>query len=119
MMWSLAGTVIWVLHMLLVCFVALAPFSGERWALVLHFLTVPFLWIHWLLNDDTCALTMLEKAVRGVDDSQSFFYSVVSPVYKVKDDTLRSWCWALSGVLWAITASKVTLEDVRAELGIA
>ena len=110
------GTLIWVLHVLLVAFVAFAPFSSERWALVLHFVTVPFLWIHWLMNDDTCALTVLEKAVRGVDDSHSFFYNLVSPVYKVTDDTVRSWCWGLSIALWSLTASKVTWADVREEL---
>ena len=107
---------IWVLHAAYIAFMALAPFSSSRTLLVMHALTTPALWVHWLLNDDQCALTMLEKAVRGVGDDRSFFHALVSPVYKVRDADVRAACWVASAALWAVTMSKVTWRDVVEEL---
>lgn len=114
-----ASTLIWVLHVAYVAFVALAPFGSNRTLLVLHALTTPMVWVHWLLNDDQCALTVLEKAVRGVDDDRSFFHALVSPVYKVRDADLRAACWVASLALWAVTVSKLTWTDVVDELAPA
>lgn len=108
--------VIRAMHVAYVAFVALAPFSGNRAALVLHALTTPVVWLHWILNDDRCALTVLEKAVRGVDDDASFFHALVSPVFRVEDGDVRAACWVVSIALWAVTVNQLTWADVVAEL---
>lgn len=115
--WGTAASwIITALHLAYVAFVAWAPFSGHRGAMVLHALTTPMLWVHWLLNDDQCALTLLEKAVRGVEDDRSFFHALVSPVYKVRDADLRVACWAASVALWLVCVSRLTWADVVEEL---
>lgn len=122
---SIAGrhVLAWVvsaLHWAFVIFMAWAPFSSNRTALVMHALVTPFLWLHWILNDDTCALTLLEKKIRGLeDDSHSFFYALVSPVYKVRDADVRVACWVASIVLWLITISKVRWADVLDVFGFS
>jgi hypothetical protein len=112
-----AATLVCALHWLFVAFMVVAPFTSSRPALVLHAIVTPFLWVHWALNDDTCALTLLEKRLRGVDDGDSFFHAVVSPVYKIRDGDVRALCWAASALLWAVTLTKVGWADVLAELG--
>ena len=115
---ALAAGLISALHWAFVLFMAWAPFSSSRTALVLHLIVTPFLWLHWLLNDDTCALTLLEKQVRGLqDDSKSFFYALVSPVYKVRDRDVRVTAWMLSVALWLVTLSRVGRADVLEALG--
>ena len=93
-------------------FMVWAPTSGNKLALVVHVLVTPFLWLHWLLNDDTCALTILEKRLRGCDDGSSFVYNLVSPVYKVRDADMRAWCWVSSVVLWLVSLSQVRWADI-------
>jgi len=115
---QIAAGLVSVLHTAFVLFMIWAPFSSNRTALVLHLTITPFLWIHWILNDDTCALTLLEKKLRGCDDSSSFFYALVSPVYKVRDADVRSASWLLSVVLWLVTLSKVGWNDVMQVMGI-
>lgn len=110
--------VIRALHLALLGFVALAPFTSNRTLLVLHVLLVPFLWLHWALNDDTCALTLLENRLRGVSSEQSFCHALVSPVYKIRDGTARAVCWVASVALWLLAVRKVGWEDVVAELGL-
>lgn len=111
----LAGAV-HVLHAAFALFMVWAPFSGNKTALVAHALVTPFLWVHWALNDDTCALTLLEKRLRGCDDGASFVYHLVSPVYKVEDAAVRAWCWAASAVLWLASVAQLSWSDVARAL---
>lgn len=113
----LASAVVRLIHVAFVAFMALTPFGTCRPALVVHVLITPFLWMHWALNDDTCALTVLEKSVRGVSDDKSFFHSLVSPVYKVEDRDVRHLGWLASVVLWLVAVGKVRREDFREAFG--
>ena len=70
-----------VLHLAFVAFVVLAPFSPTPHLWFVHMTVVPSLLVHWLLNSDECALTMLEMRVRGVSKSTSFMGQLVGPVY--------------------------------------
>lgn len=106
------------LHLCFVAFVAVTPFTDHRGLLVLHALVVPFLWLHWVLNDDTCALSVLENRLRGVSVDQTFVHALVSPVYKIRGSTTRLACWAASLALWGATLRKVGWADVVAELGL-
>lgn len=117
----LLAALVWVLHVLFVAFMVWAPFSDSESALALHFLGTPFLWLHWLLNDDTCALSLLEKRLRGVSDRNSFFHNLVSPVYKIRDEHVRVLAWGASVGLWFVSASRVMREPGmlrRAVLGM-
>ena len=113
MAYPLAATIVWLLHAAFVAFMAWAPFSGHRPALLAHLAVTPFLWVHWLLNADTCVLTALERHFRGVDASGSFFHSLVSPVYKIPDADVRALAWIASVALWIKTARQVGWRDVR------
>lgn len=108
-----AAWLVTALHIGLVIFAVWAPFSGNRTALVAHALLLPFLWVHWLLNDDTCALTILERKLRGVEASESFVHALVSPVYKIRDADARAVAWVASVLLWLVSASQVRWADVR------
>lgn len=96
-----------ILHVLFVLWIIVTPFTSNEPMLVLHLIVVPFLWFHWILNDDTCALTLVERHLRGVQHDESFFHSLVSPVYKIEDKDLRVVSWVLSVALWLFTLSKV------------
>lgn len=80
-----------MLHLLLVLFVVAVPFiRGARWPLLLiHFMTVLTLMVHWLLHEDTCFLTLVESTWRGVPLEYSFMYRLVSPIYKIEDADLK------------------------------
>jgi len=77
---------------LLVLFIVIIPFIPNiPWTfLVLHVTTVFTLVVHWYMNNDACFLTLLETKLRGVDKVESFMHSIVSPVYKIEDNELKS-----------------------------
>lgn len=105
-----AGWLIFLLHALFVAFLTWAPFSSCDVAIVGCALLMPCLWVHWLLNDDTCALTLLERKLRGVENCDSFFYNLVSPIYKPRDADVRAFAWVASVLLWGVAASKVLAD---------
>lgn len=116
-----AGVVAWVValaHLALVAFMALAPFSSSPSLLVMHVLLTPVLWVHWLVGDDSCVLTLLEHQLRGVDNTDSFMHRLVGPVYNISDPDARMVSWLGSVLLWAVSASRVTRQDFRTALGV-
>ena len=97
----------WVLHVLFVLWALVVPFTQNEPMLVLHLMIMPFLWFHWWMSDDTCALTLMERHLRGVSSENSFFHNLVSPIYKIKDEDMRTVSWVVSVLLWLLTLSKV------------
>ena len=106
---SFAADLIWLIHIAFVAWYVLVPFFNSKPMLVLHLFTGPLLFLHWILNSDDCSLTLLEMKLRGIDDcKESFFWNLVSPIYKPKSDqTTRQMVWAISLLLWGITVVKV------------
>jgi hypothetical protein len=99
---AVAASLVALAHLAFVGFVLLAPFSGNECLLRMYVLTIPFVWLHWVLNDDTCALTMLECKLRGVQNTESFVHRIVSPVYKLPEHASRTLAWLVSGALWVV-----------------
>lgn len=99
---AVSAAVVMVLHTALVAFVLAAPFSTDDSALAACVFLLPMLWIHWLLNDDTCFLTIVECRLRGLQPSQSFIHRLVSPVYKIRDEHVRLLAWVGSVGLWVV-----------------
>jgi hypothetical protein len=40
-----------------------------------------FLWFHWITNNDTCALTVIESYLCGLEHSDTFFGQIIKPIY--------------------------------------
>lgn len=99
---------IWMVHTLFVLWVALIPFVGGCYWLELYAIALPFLWLHWMTNDDTCALTLLESNLRGISSEETFMSKLISPVYKFQDQsTSRRFFFAVSYFLWVIAVNRL------------
>lgn len=101
------ANVIWVLHIILVLWIVITPFTNNEPMLVLHVMVIPFLAMHWITGNDTCALTLMERYLRGCDSKDSFFHNLVSPVYKIDDKVIGNIAWVAALALWSVSLSKV------------
>jgi hypothetical protein len=97
---------IFVLHLVLVAFVLLGPWVRDKLVLLLYMMTIPFLQLHWISNNDTCALTVAECKLRGVEPGRSFFHRLVSPVYNLHQKYEDIFLWALTYVLWMVAVHR-------------
>jgi hypothetical protein len=77
-----------LLHILLVLFILIAPFTDTPGYLVLHIALSISLLTHWVGNSDICSLSLLESKLRGNAYNETFMHQIVSPVYKINDTTL-------------------------------
>lgn len=110
-----------LIHYLVIVFIIGAPFFGSEYYLTLHIIIVPFIMLHWVTNQSVCALTEMEKLLRGEkDDDKTFFGQVVGPIYKFRTQgDENTFLWTLLIALWMITLYKLQATDfsyLRAEV---
>ena len=100
---------------MVVAFFALAPFTDDQRILTLHLIGVPFLMLHWITNQSTCALTEIEKYLSGKEhDEETFIGSIVAPVYKFQSpENMDMVLWVVLIFLWLYTLQKVRKDGFR------
>ena len=104
--------IIIVLHIIVILFVLLAPFSNSNYFLFMHIIIVPFIMLHWYLNNNTCSLTIAEKAIRqrmnkGVDveDDECYTYKFIAPIYDFNKnhEEYSRFIYILTSGLWLVS----------------
>ena len=106
-----------ILHILFSIFILFTPFYGNNYLLLLHVIILPFVMSHWIINDQSCALTLMELKFReliydNVKREDCFFASLVEPVYNLdklfKNDTYI--LYFFTSFLWITSLSKLILK---------
>ena len=78
--------IIFYIHVLILLGGIFIPFVGAKEMLELYSLIIPFVFYHWLMNDDTCFLTQVEVWVTNEEKDKTFMGRIMGPVYNVGDD---------------------------------
>jgi len=107
--------IIILLHVIFVLFVVLTPFLGSNYFLVLHSFVVPFMMMHWTINNNACILTIIEHQIRclvidkNIPICESFTYKLISPVYDFRKNhsDYSSFIYIITILLWTITMCKL------------
>ena len=94
--------IIFAIHVALFIIGVVLPFVANRQLLIAYTILVPFLFFHWAVNDDTCALTQLEMAFTDTPKEQTFMGRLVGPIYKMPDDEASKLAKGLFFTLWFV-----------------
>jgi len=107
-------TIITVLHLMFIMFVVITPFTNSNYLLLLHAIIIPFIILHWLCNNNTCCLTMVERSIRkkiygSSQDDHCITCKLVEPVYDFKNNYngFSNLIYILTISLWAVSAGKL------------
>ena len=100
-----------LIHSIFILFILISPFLNNECILSVTFMLIILLWAHWLTNTDHCSLTLAEKALRGVDDDESYLAKIISPIYKINKTTNVMLTYGITGVLFLITTAKLRNHD--------
>ena len=85
---KLVADLIYVIHLCVLAFVIIVPFTSNQKALVIEMGLLLAIMFHWITNNQVCCLTEFEKILRGeTDDQQTFFGKLVGPVYSFGKDS--------------------------------
>ena len=110
--------IIFALHAVFLLFLIIIPFMNNERLLNTYSLLIPFIFYHWSVNDDTCAMTQLETYVTGKNKDETFFHRLVSPVYKMDDTAANNLLKSLLFFLWMfaqfrLERFKMIQDDLR------
>jgi len=101
--------VIFGLHVAVLLAGIVIPFVGRRHMLLAYTILIPFLFFHWAINDDTCALTHLECALTDQPKERTFMGRFIGPIYNVPDDEIGKLTKGLFFGLWLFTQWRLGL----------
>ena len=101
-----------VIHIIIMLLVLIIPFTNFRKLLDMYILFIPFLFYHWIMNDDTCFLTYVERYLRGVEKEESWINEIVSPVYKIDNDTAGTMTKTITLLLYYYVLIKTNKVDI-------
>ena len=105
-----------LVHFLVVCFVLFVPFMGNNYLLLLHSIIVPFIMLHWVVNDNTCVLSTLEYKLREkmsdgvkIDKNECFTAKLINPIYDFKENNkdYSTLIYLLTTGLWLTSIGKL------------
>jgi len=117
-------TLITVLHLIVIIFVLAAPFSNSNYLLSLHAIIVPFIMLHWWLNNNTCSLTVAEKFIRqqayGEDakEDDCFSYKFIAPIYDFNKnyEAYSTFTYLLTIGLWSVSIYNLSWKIKTGEI---
>lgn len=103
--------IITFLHIMYILFIVISPFSNIKFFLVLHAITVPFMMLHWVTNNNICALTYMEKHIHKQvygteqDNNNCFTCKLIGPVYDFTNDkgSFNVLIYTITIGLWGVT----------------
>jgi len=104
--------IIFFIHLLFFITMLIVPFMKNKQNLEFYSLLVPFIFFHWSVNDDTCALTQMEMYVTGNSKDDTFFGRVVGPIYKMDDNEANKLLKSLLFGLWLLVQFRLGRIDL-------
>ena len=113
-----------IIHFIVIIFVLAAPFSNSNYLILLHIIVVPFIIFHWILNNNTCCLTIAEKYIRGVTTGKSinredcFTYQLIAPIYDFSKnhEAFETFIYILTITVWLISVYNISEKYVNKKI---
>ncbi len=104
--------IIFFIHLVFFVTMLVIPFTRNKQNLEFYSLLVPFIFFHWSVNDDTCALTQLEMAITGEDKDKTFFGKVMGPIYVMDDTAANNMIKSVLFFLWLLVQYRLERIDL-------
>lgn len=118
-----------LLKLIMLCHIAIIlctigiPFTSNNYLLTMHLICVPFMMAHWYMNDNTCALTIIEVELRralgyNTDKDDCFTCQLIEPIYDFNKNNKEweTYLYAISTGFWLITVYKLYSMYYKGEI---
>jgi hypothetical protein len=111
--------IITLLHILFILYVTLIPFSNNERLKLLHITIIPFIILHWVLNNNTCCLTLTEQHLRkkimkdNYNEEDCITCKLINPVYDFKNNYKKHvfFIYFITIILWLINIVDLYNQD--------
>ena len=105
--------IIFWIHLVFLIGILVVPFTNDRRNLEFYSILIPFLFYHWSVNDDTCALTQMEMVVTGNSKDETFFGRIMGPIYKMDDTDANKFLKSIFFFLWLLVQYRLDRIDLE------
>ena len=105
--------IIFYIHLFFFVAIFVIPFTNNPQNLEFYSLLVPFLFFHWSVNDDTCALTQAEMLITGQKKEETFVGRVVGPIYNMDDTDANNLVKTAFFSLWMLVQIRLGRLDLE------
>lgn len=111
--------IITLIHIQFLIFLLVSPFTNSNYVLLLHSVVIPFIILHWICNDNTCMLTIIERGIRkqlnkntpneNIIDDHCVTCKIIEPIYNFRNDykQFTKIIYAITITLWLISTIKL------------
>jgi hypothetical protein len=100
-----------MIHLVFLIGILVVPFINDRRSLEFYSILIPFIFYHWSVNDDTCALTQAEMAITGSKKEETFMGRVVGPIYKMEENDVNHLTKTVFFILWGVVQYRLGYFD--------
>ena len=107
-LFQFVSNIIRLIHVLLIIYILTCPFYCFGITCdIFYIVFVPFVFLHWIFNNDDCALTVIENYFRGQNIfskniNSNFMYNLVSPVFNLPILMNRKFLYIILFILYII-----------------
>lgn len=115
--------IITFLHFIFVLFVVVIPFTNSTYFLFLHAIFIPFMILHWICNDNTCVLTIIERQLRKyttgkASDDDCITCRLIEPVWDFRKnyEGFTAFIYIVTILLWLISVIKLICKYRSGEI---
>ena len=104
--------IIFIIHVIFLVWILVTPSLNDRRQLEFYGMIIPFIFYHWSVNDDTCAMTQLEMMLTNQEKDKTFMHRVVSPIYKMEENDVNKITKTVFFTLWGFTQFRLGHFDL-------
>ena len=105
--------IIFFIHLVLFIATLVIPFLKNTQLLEMYSILIPFIFYHWSVNDDTCALTQMEMYVTGNNKEETFFGRIMGPIYMMEDTEASKILKTILFCLWLFVQYRLGRIDLK------
>jgi len=106
---------VWFFHLTIILVILILPFTSSPALLLMHSVFSFSLLTHWYFNNNTCSLTLIESALRGIPTTKSFSHQFISPIYDMSNSDWSNICYVVVISLMSISLYKFLKSDALVE----
>lgn len=107
-----------ILHLIIILFILIVPFSDSNYLLFMYCIVIPFIILHWILNNNMCCLTVAENYIRNITNGtkiniqDNFTYKLIAPIYDFNKNhqQFSIIIYIVTLLLWSIAMSNLTIK---------
>ena len=122
-MYDIVLKLIMMVHTYIVVFVTLVPLCDRNLLLFYHSVFVPFMIMHWILNDNTCVFTIAERYITkelygDYNEDECVTCKLVEPVYDFKNnyEQFENFIYGFTISLWLVSITKLYCKYEAGEI---